>query len=94
MAAAEGIVKATDRTLLAQNGGHINQPYTSFDIFISESSEEQPLLRFSPIDLGLPKGDIKTAVADGKIPKELVINWDQTGVNVVPASQWTQAEQE
>ena len=36
--------------------------------------------------------NIKTAVADGKIPKELVINWDQTGVNVVTASQWTQAE--
>ena len=35
---------------------------------------------------------IKNTVADGKIPNELVINWDQTGVNVVPASQWTQAE--
>ena len=36
---------------------------------------------------------IKKAVKDGKIPPELVINWDQTGVNVVPSSQWTQAEQ-
>ena len=35
---------------------------------------------------------IKKAVVDGKIQPELVINWDQTGVNVVPASQWTQAE--
>lgn len=29
---------------------------------------------------------IKKAVKDGKIPPELVINWDQTGVNVVPSS--------
>ena len=35
---------------------------------------------------------IKKAVKDGKIPPELVINWDQTGRNVVPSSQWTQAE--
>ena len=27
-----------------------------------------------------------------KSPPELVINWDQTGINVVPISQWTQAE--
>ena len=31
-------------------------------------------------------------VADAKIPQELVINWDQTGVNVFPASWWTQEE--
>ena len=35
---------------------------------------------------------IKKAVKDGKIPPEPVINWDQTGVNVVPTSQWTQEE--
>ena len=35
---------------------------------------------------------IKKAVTRGKIPPELVINWDQTGVNVVPSSQWTQEE--
>ena len=25
---------------------------------------------------------------------ELVINWDHTGINVAPSSQWTQAEKE
>lgn len=35
---------------------------------------------------------IKKAVKAGKIPPELVINWDQTGVNVGPSSQWTQAD--
>ena len=41
----------------------------------------------------IPSTD-KKAVKDGKIPPELAINWDQTGVNVVPSSQWTQAEKE
>ena len=35
---------------------------------------------------------IEKTVTDGKHPPELVINWDQTGVNAVPASQWTQEE--
>lgn len=33
------------------------------------------------------------AVKDGEIPPELVISWDQTGVNVAPSSQWSQQEQ-
>ena len=35
---------------------------------------------------------IRTAVVYAKVPPDLVINWVQTGVNVVPASQWTQEE--
>ena len=56
LAAAEGIVKATDRTLLLENSGHIK-------LYLRQ---------------------IKKAVKDGKIPPELVINWDQTGVNIFP----------
>ena len=70
---------------------------TSLGIFISESDR----LCYTKTKTTLFKAEfelakkaylksIKTAVADGKIPKELVINWHQTGVNVVPASQWTQ----
>ena len=36
---------------------------------------------------------IRWFVGDGRISPELTISWDQTGVNVPPASQWTQAEQ-
>ena len=31
-------------------------------------------------------------MVDGKIPPELLINFDQARVNVVPGSQWKQAE--
>ena len=28
-----------------------------------------------------------------EIPDSLIINWDQTGINYVPVSQWTMAKQ-
>ena len=27
------------------------------------------------------------------IPHELIFNWDQTGIKMVPASEWTMAEE-
>ena len=35
---------------------------------------------------------IKTAVVAGNVPLELIINFDESDVNIVPSSQWTQAE--
>ena len=36
--------------------------------------------------------DIQAAVDIVDIPMDLVLNWDHTGVNIVPGSQWTMAE--
>ena len=33
--------------------------------------------------------DIKATVEMMEIPPELVINWDQTGIKIVPVSSWT-----
>ena len=33
--------------------------------------------------------DIKATVTMEEIPPDLVLNWDQTGVNIVPTSSWT-----
>ena len=33
--------------------------------------------------------DIKVIVTMEEIPPDLVVNWDQTGINYVPVSQWT-----
>ena len=33
--------------------------------------------------------DIKTVVEMDEIPAQLIINWDQTGINYVPVSKWT-----
>lgn len=96
MAAAEGIIKATNRTLLAQNGGHINlklawaYSFLNRMGFVRRKASTKTKITLSKAEFELAKKaylkNIKTAVADGKIRKELVINWDRTGVNVVPAS--------
>ena len=33
--------------------------------------------------------DMVTTVAVEEIPPELILNWDQTGLNIVPSSSWT-----
>ncbi len=37
--------------------------------------------------------DIKGIVGMDEVPPELIINWDQTGLNYVPVSSWTMAEE-
>ena len=36
--------------------------------------------------------DVHTVVAMEEIPKELIINWNQTGMKYVPVFNWTFAE--
>ena len=96
LAAAEGIVKATDRTLLFENGGHIKLSLDWAYSFLRRMGyvkrKATTKARTSLTQEYKKKGYLRQAVRDGKVPPELVINWDQTGVNVVPSSQWTQAE--
>ena len=102
MAAAEGIIKATDRTLLSENGGHIQLTKAwAYSIlkrmgFVQRKATTKTKTTLSKLEFELEKKGylrkIKKAVKDAKIPHHLVINWDQTGVNIVPASQWTQEE--
>ena len=36
---------------------------------------------------------IKTLITDHHIPTQLVLNWDQTGVSIIPAGEWTMEKQ-
>ena len=36
--------------------------------------------------------DIKVVVGMDEVPPDLIINWDQTGLNYVPLLSWTMAE--
>ena len=102
LAAAEGIVTATDRTLLFENGGHIKLTLDwAYSIlkrmgFVKRKVTTEARTGLTQEEFAAVKRkylqQIKKAVKDGKIPPEFVINWDQTGINVVPSSQWTQAE--
>ena len=99
IAAAKGIVKATDRTMLYENGGHIllsgSWAYSLLKRmgYVQRKASKVSL---SKMEFEVVKkaylNKIKVAVVDGKIPPELIINFDQSSVNVVPSSQWTQAE--
>ena len=103
IAAAEGIIKATDRTMLSENGGHVQLTKAwSYSIlkrmgFVQRKATTKTKMSLSKAEFELAKKrylkKIKRAVTDAKIPPQLVVNWDQTGVNIVPASQWTQEEQ-
>ena len=100
IASAEAMVKKVDKTLLKDYGNPIDlmptwaksllhrigyvkrKASTSAKVEPSnfEEMKEQYLL------------DIQAAVDIADIPMDLVLNWDHTGVNIVPGSQWTMAE--
>ena len=100
IACAEAMVSRVNKKLLKVNGGPIDlskswakslfghmgyvkrKVNTSFKVEPShfEEIKERYLL------------DIKTVVQITNIPMDLVMNWDHTGVNIVPGSQWTLEE--
>ena len=100
IACAEAIVNRVDKKLLKDNGGPIDlsktwaksllqrigyvkrKATTSAKVEPShfEELKEQYLL------------DVKAAVEIIDIPMDLIMNWDHTGVNIVPGSQWTMEE--
>ena len=99
IAAAEGIVLAHDRTLLVQHGGHIHltrdwalsllsrmgfvkrKATTKADVQITE--EQFQKIKHSFLH------QVVSMVKCHKIPTSLVINLDQTGLNIVPSGEWT-----
>ena len=99
--AAVGIVKSHDANLLKCNGGHIDitkswaisipqrmgyvkrRNTTKAKVNISDFEELKAQFVF----------DIKAIIEMEEIPPELVINWDHTGINYVPVSNWTMAKE-
>ena len=97
IAAAEGIIMNKDASLLSSNGGGICltkdwaknlmkrmgmvkrrvSTKAKVDVEEFETLKDQFLL------------SIKTIVILDEIPLDLIINWDQTGINYVPVSSWT-----
>ena len=97
MAAATAIVRRADRNLLSENGGPIDitvnwaksllyrmgfvkrRGSTAMKMTVEnfETIKEQFLF------------DIQTVIDMEDVPMELVFNWDQTGISIVPGSTWT-----
>ena len=98
MGAARGIILKLNRTMLVENGGHVDltkawakgllgrmgyvkrRGTTSKSKNLVENFEE---LKASFLE------QVSTIVIMDEIPPELILNWDQTGLNLIPSSSWT-----
>jgi hypothetical protein len=99
IAAAEGIVTATDRTMLVQHGGHINLTrdwalsLLSRMGFVKRKATTKAKANITPEQFqGMKSTYLHQVVSMVKlhsVPSSLVINLDQTGLNIVPSGEWT-----
>ena len=99
--AAKGIVKTYDANLLECNGGHIpcskewaqkllkrlgyvkRKANTKFKVEVEEFEAMKAQFLY----------DIEVIIELEEVPDDLIINWDHTGINYVPTSNWTMAEE-
>lgn len=94
IATARGIVKYENKALLSENWGPIQLDRGWSDSFLSRlgyvKREGTKAARKLPSDFDEKKEDFLTGVGgvieEKNIPPELVINFDQTGVKIVPVS--------
>ena len=98
LGAARGIILKLNRTLLVENGGHVDltkawakglltrmgyvkrRGTTSKSKNLVENFEE---LKASFLE------QVSTTMIMDEIPPGLILNWDQTGLNLIPSSSWT-----
>ena len=97
MAAATAIVRKADRNLLAENGGPITITsnwaksllyWMNFVKRRGSSTAKMTVTNFEAVKEQFVL-DVNAVVEMEDIPPELVFNWDQTGISVVPGSSWT-----
>ena len=98
VAAARGILMANDRSKLVEFGGHIelnrHWAYHLLDRmkFVRRKATTSKS-RYTPSDFAKLKqeflDEVASTVTMEEIPPELILNWDQTGIHLVPAGAWT-----
>ena len=101
MAAAEGIVKSHDSNLLLSNGGHIHlgkhwaKNFLYRMGFVKRRANTTAKVTVSDFEACKSQFlfDIETIVEMEEIPKDLIINWDHTGIKYVPVGNWTMAKE-
>ena len=95
MAAAGGIVAARDAGMLREHGGHIEFTKSWAKSLLKrmgyvkrKSSNAGSLSHFNELQEEFV-ADIKAEVVMNEIPHDLIFNWDQTAIQLVPTGQWT-----
>ena len=102
MAATRGLLLASNRNMLVEYGGHVNINRAWAQSFLERmgyvkrkattTNSKYSLTDFKQVKKQFLKKVAEIVVME-EIPHELVLNWDQTGLNVVPASVWTMDKQ-
>ncbi len=98
VAAAKGILKATNRSSLLEYGGYINPTKDWAYHFLArmEFVRRKATTAKSKVSASVFTqlrdeffSELFSIVAMEEIPPELILNWDQTGIHLVPAAAWT-----
>ena len=99
IAAATGMVLRRDPSSLSINGGHITleKDWAKYFLhkigFVKRKATTKSKVTVEHFEAVKQQYllDIHSIKAFEEIPDDLLINWDQTGINYVPASHWTMA---
>ena len=97
LAAAKGIVLGKVANMLAENGGYLDLTRDWAKRLLSRMGlvkcKATTVLKITPKEFAdlweQYLDDIETISKIEAIPKEMIINWDQTAVKYVPVSDWT-----
>ena len=97
MAVATAMVRRSDKHLLCENGGPIKITKTWAKSLLHRlkfvKRKACTSAKVTPSDFRELKEqfliDIKAVVEFEEVPPDLVLNWDHTGINIVPGSEWT-----
>ena len=98
VAAARGILLSNDRSKLVEFGGHIElSRQWAYSVlarmkFVRRKATTSKS-KHTPANFEQLKesflNDVVSVVTMEEIPPQLILNWDQTGIHLVPASSWT-----
>ena len=97
LAAANGIVAAKDRSLLCEHGGHLEltkawaKSLLGRMGYVKRKCSNAGKVTYAHFE-ELKKDflvDVKAELLMNDIPRDLVFNWDQTAIQLVPTGEWT-----
>ena len=101
IAAATGILQRKDPSILRCNGGHIDlqKSWAKYLLkkmdFVKRRATTKHVTRCENFDTLKEQYlfDVQAVAEMESIPDSLIINWDQTGINYVPVSEWSMAKE-
>ena len=102
VAVARGILLSCDRSKLAEFGGHVMlNRFWAYSLLkrmkfvkrkVTTAKSKHVVAEFEHLKEEFLQ-DVVTTVEMEEIPPELILNWDQTGLKIVPSNTWTMEEQ-